>query len=97
MKLSSKQNVLSQYYAKDRVCTNPCNSILILWYGLVLADIIYWYVETTIMVFYGQQPWLSEMASIPMLVIDAIGIIILILDMVLQFKAGYIYQGAVIV
>ena len=32
-----------------------------------------------------------------MLVIDVIGIIILILDIVLQFNAGYISRGAVIV
>jgi hypothetical protein len=63
----------------------------------VLTNIIYWYVETTIMVFYGQQAWLSEMASTPMLVVDVIGIIILILDIVLQFNAGYISRGAVIV
>lgn len=37
------------------------------------------------------------MASTAMLVVDVLGIIIFILDIVLQFNAGYISRGAVIV
>jgi hypothetical protein len=57
--LSPSPSKYTPTFMKSRLCVNPCNTILMFWYFLVFLGILYWYVEMSIMVIYGQVAWAS--------------------------------------
>lgn len=74
---------------------SPLVTWSLLWYFLVFATIVYYYVEMGLVLTY-EGAWEDELSSPLMLAIDTFTILVLIADMVVTLNSGYLHRGMLI-
>jgi hypothetical protein len=82
-------------FAQNR-CWDPCGRWLLLWYVVVFAAIMYYFVEMGIMITYGLVAWQWELSNPFAIAADVIFIVVFVIDMLVQFKTGFFYRGVII-
>lgn len=79
-----------------RLCYNPLDNWLIVWYSFVFQAIIFYFTETTLILTYGTVAWQAELSTPVVLVLNIIYISVFVGDIYIQFNAGYITNSAII-
>lgn len=83
------------FFSKKK-CNNPCGIKILFWYFIVFWAILYFFLEVGILLTFGQTLWDQYKQSNDMLIANIIFLLILYIDVVVQFRTGYLSRGMII-
>jgi len=69
---------------------------MIFWYLLVFLSILYWFIETGIALAFGEVAFKAELKSTVWLIVSCICLLILLMDIFVQFRVGFLSKGVIV-
>lgn len=69
---------------------------MIIWYLLVFLAVLYWFIETGIVIAFGEVAFEAELQSPSWLLMSCIFMLILLLDIFVQFRVGFLNKGIIV-